>query len=145
MLHNAGVPLYSGFNCTLSCCLQIFLSPGELPATSRWQVFAQSAKCCRWQRPMSIACTLLVLESETKTNNKKNTQRQTPRKLHKHTQKVGKCRPPSAPSLWQRPMSGAGAMLCWSHAEYSKSQLTRHLGNFEKVNFFVFTNFHSGG
>ena len=38
-------------------------------------------------------------------------QTQTPRQLHKHTQKVGKCRPPSAPSLWQRPMSGAGAML----------------------------------
>ena len=79
-------------------------------------------------------------QRQTHTQNYQR-QRETPRQLHKHTQKVGKCRPPSAPSLWQRPMSGAGAMLCWSHAEYSKSQLTRHLGNFRKSQFFCFYKF----
>ena len=49
-------------------------------------------------------------QRQTHTQNYQR-QRETPRQLHKHTQKVGKCRPPSAPSLWQRPMSRAGAML----------------------------------
>ena len=141
MLHNAGVPLCSDLNCALSCILQIFLSPGELPAASRWQVFAQSAKCCRWQRPMSIASTQCARVRDKdkhihKTNKGKDKHQDNYITTHRKLESVGHQAPPvCGRDRWAVPAP------CWSHAEYSKSQLTRHLGNFRKSHFFCFYKF----
>ena len=75
-------------------------------------------------------------QTHTKTTKGKDKHQDNYINTHRKLESVGHQAPPvCGRDRWAVPAP------CWSHAEYSKSQLTRHLGNFRKSQFFCFYKF----
>ena len=75
-------------------------------------------------------------QTHTKTTKGKDKHQDNYINTHRKLESVGHQAPPvCGRDRWAVPAP------CWSHAEYSKSQLTRHLGKFRKSHFFCFYKF----